>query len=61
MDKNKVEKIVSNMKATMFFEGFEIPKTLEEECRNILTGELDVNDVVSNYVQKAKEWSLQNA
>ena len=61
MDKTKVDKIVCNMKATMRFEGFDIPEKLEGECRKILAGELDADAVVNRYAQEAREWSLQNA
>jgi len=61
MEKNKADKIIFNMKATMFFEGFDITEKLEGECRKVLSGELSADAVVNRYAREAKEWSLQHA
>ena len=55
MDENKIDKILRNAKASMEIEGFVIDEELEEIGRKIVTGELNINDYVANYIAQYKQ------
>ena len=55
MDEQKIDKILRNAKTSMEIEGFVINEELEEIGRKIVTGELNVNDYVANYIAQYKQ------
>ena len=55
MDEQKISKILSNAKTSMEIEGFVIDQELEEVGRKIVTGELNINDYVANYIAQYKQ------
>ena len=55
MNEQKISKILRNAKTSMEVEGFVIDKELEEIGRKIVSGELNINDYVSNYIAQYKQ------
>jgi|GEM_PF-1561682 len=55
MDEKRIDYILRNAKRSMEIEGFVIDKELEEVGRKIVTGELNVNDYVANYIAQYKQ------
>ena len=55
MDENKIDKILRNAKTSMEIEGFVIDEELEEIGRKIVSGELNINDYVANYIAQYKQ------
>ena len=54
MEEQKISKILKNAKTSMEVEGFVIDNELEDIGRKILTGELNINDYVANYIAQYK-------
>ena len=61
MNEHKIEKILKNAKTSMEIEGFTINRELEETGRKILTGELNINDYIANYIAQYKENAARQA
>ncbi|MCL2087233.1 MAG: hypothetical protein FWH05_06540 [Oscillospiraceae bacterium] len=55
MSSEKIEKILKNTKTSMEMEGFVIEPELEEAGRKILTGELDINVYIADYIAQFKQ------
>lgn len=52
MDDDRIELILGNVKMSMEMEGFEIDEELEKVGRQIVTGELDVEECVEQVKRK---------
>ena len=50
----QVERILKNAKTSMEIEGFTISQELEETGRKIVTGEININDYVADYIAQYK-------
>ena len=51
----EIERILNCTRVSMEVEGFVIDKELEEIGRKIVTGELNINDYVANYIAQYKQ------
>ena len=55
MDEKKIDYVIRNAKRSMEIEGFVIDEELEEIGRKIVSGELNINDYVANYIAQYKQ------
>ena len=55
MDEKRIDYILRNAKRSMEIEGFVIDEELEGIGRKIVTGELNINDYVTNYIAQYKQ------
>jgi len=55
MDENKIDYVIRNAKRSMEIEGFVIDDELEGIGRKIISGELNINDYVANYIAQYKQ------
>jgi hypothetical protein len=54
MGKEQIEKILKSTKVSMEIEGFRISRELEEKGRKLLTGELGMDEYLSDCRRKAQ-------
>ena len=58
MTEKKLEKILKNAKISMEIEGFVIDHELEEIGRKIVTGKLNIDDYIENYIAQYKQKAM---